>query len=223
MLPGSVHLRRFRPHVVDLIVMGRRVRYDESQGDLVVAALGRRAAAWSIDVLLFAGATFGIVATTGIRQPLALAWRLLRSGPGSITPAALHQLVRTGLVFSCAVLLGGFVVWVAYRVVCTGHWGRTVGKYLLGIQVVRAEDPSAPPGIRRAALRWFIPPLAGTIPLPGTGLLPYLMAVRNQTRQGGHDLAARTVVVRRTARWTVAGKARLGDTPKAASISGDVA
>jgi uncharacterized RDD family membrane protein YckC len=189
---------RFRSRVSVWAAMGKRMRHDETEGDFSLAALWRRGAAWSIDVSLFGGAVFGIVAVTGMRRPIALAWRLLRSGPGSFTPAMLHQLVRAGAVFSLAVLLGGVAAWVVYRVICTGRWGRTIGKCLFGIQVVRVEDPSTPPGLRRAALRWLVPPLAGAIPLPGSGLLPYLMAVRNHKRQGGHDQAARTVVVRRT-------------------------
>jgi uncharacterized RDD family membrane protein YckC len=174
------------------------MRYDETDGDLSFAALWRRAAAWSVDVMLFGGAVFGIIAVTGMQRPLVLGWRLLRSGPGSITPTMMQQVVRGGVVFSFAVLLGGFAAWVVYRVVCTGRWGRTIGKCLFGIQVVCLENPFAPPGLRRAAVRWLLPPLAGAIPLPGSGLLPYLMAVRNDRRQGGHDQAARTVVVRRT-------------------------
>ena len=210
MLMDSAGLRRLRARVMVLVVMGKRFGLDETQGDLSFAALWRRAVAWSIDVLLFAGATFGIVASTGVRRSLALAWRLLWSGPGAFTPTVLHQLLRTGVLFSFAMLLGGFAVWVLYRVVCTGCWGRTLGKCLLGIQVVRAEDPSTPPGIRRAALRWLLPPIAGTMPIPGTGLLPYLMAIRNQRRQGGHDRAARTVVVRRATQRTLARRVQPG-------------
>jgi uncharacterized RDD family membrane protein YckC len=191
-------IRRHRPHVVLLAAMGRRVWCDEADGDLPLAALWRRGVAWVIDVLLFAGATFGILACTGMRRPLSLAWRMLWSGPSSFTPAVLHHLVGAGIVLSVAVLIGGFTLWVVYRVVCTGYWGRTVGKCIFGIQVVRAEDPSAPPGLRRAAIRWVLPPLAGAIPLPGSGLLPYLMAVRDRKRQGGHDRAARTLVIRRS-------------------------
>ncbi len=208
MLDDGARLRRLRPHVVVLAAMGKRVRHDDNDGDVSFAALWRRAAAWSFDVMLFAGATFGIIAITGMRRPLALAWRLLWSGPGSFTPAVLHQLVRAGVVLSFAVLLGGFAVWVVYRVVCTGCWGRTVGKCLFGIQVVRVEDPSKPPGMRRAAIRWLLPPLAGAIPLPGSGLIPYLMAVRDRRRQGVHDRAARTVVIRRTVQWATVGSAR---------------
>ena len=189
---------RFRLHFTGWAAIGKRMRHDETDGDFSLAALWRRGAAWSIDVLLFGGAVFGIVVVTGMRRPIALAWRLLRSGPGSFTPAMLHQLVGAGAVFSLAVLLGGFAAWVVYRVICTGRWGRTIGKCLFGIQVVRVEDPCTPPGLRRAALRWLVAPLAGAIPLPGSGLLPYLVAVRNHKRQGGHDRAARTVVVRRT-------------------------
>jgi uncharacterized RDD family membrane protein YckC len=194
---AAKRLPRYRPHVVLLAAMGRRLCYDEVDRDPPLAALWRRGVAWLIDVLLFAGTTFGIVACTGMRRPLSLAWRMLWSGPSSFTPAVLHQLVGAGIVLSVAVLLGGFALWVVYRVVCTGYWGRTVGKCIFGIQVVRAEDPSAPPGVRRAAIRWVLPPLAGAIPLPGSGLLPYLMAVRDRKRQGGHDHAARTLVIRR--------------------------
>lgn len=206
----SAGFHRFPARVMVLVAMGKRLGQDETQGDLSFAALWRRAAAWLVDVSLFAVATFGIVALTGVRRPLALAWRLLWSGPASFTPAVLHRLVQDGLVLSLVVLVAGFAVWVIYRVVCTGRWGRTVGKCLLGIQVVRSEDPSSPPGLRRAALRWLLPPLAGAIPLPGTGLLPYLMAARNQSRQGGHDRAARTVVIRRTTQWTRARRTDRG-------------
>ena len=213
---GSAWFRRLRQRMVVLVVVCSRVRHDETDGDLWLAALWRRAVAWSIDVLLFAGATFAIVAAIGIQRPLALVWHLLRSGPGSFTPSVLHQLVGAKVVLSLAVLVGGFAVWVVYRVVCTGRWGRTLGKVLLGIRVVRAEDPSAPPGLRRAALRWVLLPLAGSIPLPGTGLLVYLMAVRNQRRQGGHDRAARTVVIRQMALVDVGREA---STPRAASLA----
>lgn len=176
---------------------GRRSGRNESVGDYCVATLWRRAAAWATDVFLFGGAVFGIIALTGMRRSLAVAWRLVLAGPSNLTPAVLHRLLQAGAVNTLAILLAGFAVWVAYRVVCTGRWGRTFGKWLFGIQVVRIEDPCAPPGLRRAAIRWFLPPLAGAIPLPGSGLLPYLMAVRSHTRQGGHDRAARTIVVRR--------------------------
>jgi hypothetical protein len=157
-----VRLGRFRPHVVVLAAMGRRVCHDGTGGDPVFAALWRRAAAWLVDVLMFAGATLGVVAATGIRRPLALAWRVVWSGPTSITPAVLHQLVGAGIVVSLGVLLGGFVLWVVYRVVCTGYWGRTAGKCLFGIQVVRAEEPTAAPGLRRG----FAAPRLRTAPVP---------------------------------------------------------
>jgi hypothetical protein len=203
-----VRLGRFRPHVVVLAAMGRRVCHDGTGGDPVFAALWRRAAAWLVDVLIFAGATLGVVAATGIRRPLALAWRVVWSGPTSITPAVLHQLVGAGIVVSLGVLLGGFVLWVVYRVVCTGYWGRTAGKCLFGIQVVRAEEPTAAPGLRRGAIRWVLPPLAGVLPLPGSGMLLYLMAVRDQSCQGGHDRAARTVVIRRQVHWALRADVR---------------
>jgi hypothetical protein len=65
-----------------------------------------------------------------------------------------------------AVLLDGFALWTVFHVVCTGYRGRTVGNCLFGIQVVRAEDPSASPGLRRAVIRWVLPSLAGATPLP---------------------------------------------------------
>jgi hypothetical protein len=54
--------------------------------------------------------------------------------------------VGAGIVLSVTVLLGAFVLRVVYRVVCSGCWGRAVGKCLLGIQVVRLEDPLCPSG-----------------------------------------------------------------------------
>jgi uncharacterized RDD family membrane protein YckC len=86
---------------------------------------------------------------------------------------------------------------IVYETVAVAVWGRTIGKWIMGLRV---EDPHGErPSWRRAAVRIAVPDLAAMIPLIGSGLLTaaiYLTAVWNPLRQGLHDRAAGTIVVR---------------------------
>jgi uncharacterized RDD family membrane protein YckC len=98
------------------------------------------------------------------------------------------------------VLLVAVGLWVAYRVGMTAWRGATIGKWAWGTRVVRVEDVTRPPTLGRAFTRWVVPQTAGLLPLPGTGLLPCLWLLRDRYRQGAHDKAARTLVIRRRSR-----------------------
>jgi uncharacterized RDD family membrane protein YckC len=85
----------------------------------------------------------------------------------------------------------------AYQVVGVAVWGKTLGKFLLHIKVVSAKDLSRP-GWIRALIRWGIFWVVGWIPFIGglasiVFLLPLLWTLK---RQGVHDMAADTLVVR---------------------------
>jgi len=85
----------------------------------------------------------------------------------------------------------------AYQVVGVAVWGKTLGKLLLHIKVVSAKDLSRP-GWIRAVIRWGIFWVVGWIPFIGglasiAFLLPLLWTLK---RQGVHDMAADTLVVR---------------------------
>ncbi|HEX3906703.1 MAG TPA: RDD family protein [Mycobacteriales bacterium] len=173
-----------------------------------LAPLGRRVAAWLVD------ATFGtllaacFIDAVGGGTDLHEAWHMLTfkslNGPaGRQLSAAMHptssSLSALGpLARLLAILMVMTVAAVAYRVVTTAKWGAGLGKMLLGLRVVvdRPDAPAAsPPGWARSWKRWGVPQLPGLIPLPATGLLAYLPALRDARRRGLHDRAAGTIVI----------------------------
>ncbi|MCU1677081.1 MAG: hypothetical protein JWM93_1839, partial [Frankiales bacterium] len=172
---------------------------------VVPAARWQRAAGWLIDVtpfvLLAVGATFWIAGpslvigvledTVGMSSGTALPSpsAVLRAG----TPE--HHLLGELLTLA-AILCLIAVAWVAYRVIATARFGRTVGKWVVGSAVVRVDDPTRPPTVKQSWVRFVVPQASGWIPLPGTGLLPYLALVVHPRRRGVHDKAAGTIVVK---------------------------
>ena len=107
-------------------------------------------------------------------------------------------------------------VWVAaatvvmaalYEIVLIAMSGQTIGKRVLGIQVVDVVT-GRPPRLSGATLRYLVPGVPSLLPVPGApllGLLVWLSATWSPTRQGWHDRAAGTVVVRTAARQAVTG------------------
>ncbi len=101
--------------------------------------------------------------------------------------------VRPGLLLALILLLVFvllfFILYFVYVVVFDGFRGRTLGKALLGIEVVRAEDGGVP-GPGRAALRalafLFVDMLVGV----------FVMLVSPERQRPG-DMAANTLVVRK--------------------------
>jgi uncharacterized RDD family membrane protein YckC len=74
----------------------------------------------------------------------------------------------------------------AQDVLGTARWGQSVGKALMGIRVIE-EHGHGPPDLWHALLRWWLPTL----------LPPLLVwATWDKRRQGIHDRAAETLVVR---------------------------
>ena len=76
--------------------------------------------------------------------------------------------------------------------------GQTVGKRVLHIKVVRITD-GRPPDWTASIMRYLLPILPALVPLPGVWLLSpvvYLVAILNPLRQGWHDRAAGTVVIK---------------------------
>jgi uncharacterized RDD family membrane protein YckC len=104
----------------------------------------------------------------------------------------LWQLLR----FTAAMVLV-YVAWTAYRIVLLARWGRTVGKALLGLAVVDAADPRRKPTVLQAVRRCLVPQGVGLVPIPFTGTISYLWILKDAKRQGLHDRAARTLVVKR--------------------------
>lgn len=92
----------------------------------------------------------------------------------------------------------GFVITAAYEVGMVSSRGQTIGKIWLGIKVVRAEDDDLHPPIGRAAIRWVLPNVVSLFGFIGSllTLLIYLSAAWDGQKQGWHDKAARTLVIK---------------------------
>ena len=88
------------------------------------------------------------------------------------------------------------VVSATYHTVCVAVWGRTVGKLVTHVRVVRV-DTGGPTGWWYAGIRALVPTALGTIPAVGPYLVfpVYIMAFFDPRRQGVHDKAAGTIVV----------------------------
>ena len=93
------------------------------------------------------------------------------------------------------------VLWLAVSLVYSTAFvaisGATIGKRIVKIKVVNRADGS-PVGWTYAAVRALVPTVAGLIPVIGFALniAVYVRAFFHPYRQGLHDAAAGTVVVR---------------------------
>ena len=117
----------------------------------------------------------------------------------SLTQPLAGDQLETLMLFAAA-MLGVYALWTAYRVLLIASRGQTLGKLLLGIAVVDAADPRRNPSVAQAFRRCMVPQGAGLVPIPCTGLVPYLWMFRDPKNQGLHDRAAGTLVVSRPRR-----------------------
>ncbi len=99
------------------------------------------------------------------------------------------------LVLVTALWLG---VSLLYNTSLIAIYGATIGKRVMKLSVVNREDGS-PVNWSYSAVRALIPTVAGLIPVIGlaANLAVYVRAVFHPMRQGLHDAAAGTIVVRR--------------------------
>lgn len=95
-------------------------------------------------------------------------------------------------------MLAVYGAWTAYRVVMLARFGATVGKYWTGIAVVSAADPREHPTLMQAVRRCLVPQGVGLLPIPFSGMVTYLWILKDDKRQGLHDRAANTLVVKRS-------------------------
>lgn len=93
-----------------------------------------------------------------------------------------------------------------YEIGFVAMTGQTIGKRLLKIQVVDVTT-GRPPSLGSATVRYLVPAVPALLPGIGAllGLLVYVSAIWSPTRQGWHDRAAGTVVVRTAARQAITG------------------
>lgn len=91
------------------------------------------------------------------------------------------------------------VIWFAYNAILVAWRGQTFGKMGAHAKVVRSTDGSRV-GPGRAAVRAVVPMVGTVLPFPLGLLVPvavYGWMLFTPRRQGLHDLAAGTVVIRR--------------------------
>ncbi|PKV90043.1 uncharacterized protein DUF2510 [Streptomyces sp. TLI_146] len=158
------------------------------------APLVRRVAARAVDglfkFLLVTGASapLWLDAISHIRQQIDQA----AAAGESVSVSLLDG--TTGVLWA-AVLAVALIIGVLYEVLPTARWGRTPGKWLFALAVVDSETLT-PPGVRRATRRYLMR-FALNVMVIGflVGLRPLVALPR---RQGLHDKAAHTWVVRRS-------------------------
>jgi uncharacterized RDD family membrane protein YckC len=141
--------------------------------DVVLAPLWRRAVAQVLDQLVVLVPVTAFALAIGVRTTDDLTDRVF--------------------ALNVAVVVCAFT----YEFVMIALWGRTVGKFAMGTRVVRV-DTGGPLLWWSAAIRALVPLAAGVIPGIGMflSLVVYATAFWDRRRQGWHDRAAGTIVVR---------------------------
>ena len=148
---------------------------ESSRAD-ALASIGKRALAQFLDGLVVGIPLFAITAAMGY----------------SLTDSSLSNSTLTWLT----------VLWVGanlmYNIVAITVYGYTVGKRIAGIKVVNRVDGGRV-SWTYSAVRALIPTAVQLVPVvgPGLSLVVYLRAVFHPLRQGVHDAAAGTIVVKR--------------------------
>ena len=141
----------------------------------------RPAPLWRLAAAAVADALLGLIAWSLAAMWLLVAVFVVRTRPLD---------VLDGLILALAILMLGVALHVIYHTVLVGGCGQTVGKMLMGVEVVRRDG--APAGYGRALLRC----LGGGLCLLtlGLGRLPVLFT---RDRRALSDLVAGTRPVQR--------------------------
>lgn len=118
-----------------------------------------------------------------------------------LTPSSGDTVIDDEATISLAVFFSfvalAAVVGLLYEVVMIAVRGQTLGKMMTSIKVVRADN-GLEPGWGKSIGRWIIPVVLAFIPFVGwlLSLLVYLSLLWDSARQGWHDKAAGTLVVK---------------------------
>jgi len=153
---------------------GDQVRHPAVPAGLTLAPILRRAGGLLLDQFIVALPVVLVIISLGFEPGDAVSNRSL-------------------LVFNIAITAVAFV----YETVMITMLGRTVGKMAFGTLVVRTDGSA--PGWTESSMRALVPLSLGAIPRIGLllSMLVYSLALWSPLRQGLHDKAAGTLVVRR--------------------------
>lgn len=149
------------------------------------------------------------LATPGFRIGARIVDTILQLGPlvaWVVWALATFDLFSSGSPGPARITLGLALIWfVGYEFVQVAAWGQTIGKRMTGIKVVRSVDGGGP-GWGKALGRWavlyspFIVFCLFALSYAWIGLLGVLLCgasfLWGRKKQGWHDIAAGTVVVR---------------------------
>lgn len=150
-----------------------------------VDVVGRRVVAFLVDNVVI----LALILLPG--TPLALL--LTNLDAATLGPVAGFLLALAVLAASLVLVVG---VFIGYYALLEGRRGQTLGKKLMGIEVIR-EDTGGVPGARAAALRALLLMLADGQFFCVVGFVS-ILATENHQRLG--DMVAKTLVVRRARR-----------------------
>ena len=141
---------------------------------LTLAPIGRRIGGFILDQIIVAFPVAIVIVAIGFR-------------PNHTVTS--HSLLMVNIALTSAAFI--------YETMMIALLGRTVGKMALGTRVVRLVDGRRPTW-SEAAMRALVPLAFGSIPKIGVflGATVYSLALWTPLRQGLHDKAAGTLVVR---------------------------
>ena len=152
-------------------------------GTVELASVGARLGARILDWIIMA-VGFVILLVIGIGAAVGVS-----SDSEEASGLSVGALVATVLLIA--------VVGIVYEVTMIALKGQTVGKMATSIRVVRADNGLVP-GWGKSISRWIIPAVLAFIPLVGwiLSLLVYISLTWDRARQGWHDKAAATLVIK---------------------------
>ena len=143
-------------------------------GNVEVASPGLRLVARLIDTLIEGAVFFLMITPVVLMMP--------------DTPDTPNSTLIIGVIVALL-----FALLLALYELSTTAYGASIGKRVAGIRIVSDTDGSAP-GWRAAAVRWWIQTVCWIVWI--VALIMYASILWRPNRQGWHDLAAGTLVVR---------------------------
>jgi len=159
-----------------------------------LATPGQRLGGFLLDCLIMVPVIVVLVSLRWSSMRPLIDWISAHPGQTSFPPALITEIQNAfGPVF-----LGCALAWYLYLTLMVGWRGQTFGKMAAHTKVVRARG-GGKAGFGRAAIRAAIPMLWVVIPSRVAIVIPFVVygwLLFSERRQGLHDLAAGTVVIR---------------------------
>lgn len=181
-----------------IAALREEVRQDQAQS-AELASLGQRLGAKLIDwALLLAPLIVLLMALMDAAFEAEV--RSLQQDPTALMEALQRQIEKMQIEGNATVLFMSWLVILLMlaNVVLLAVRGQSIGKLLIGIQIVRFQDGSRAGFIKAVLLRWFLFALIESIRFIGPVLMiGNLLLIFRSDRRCMHDLVADTRVIKR--------------------------